>query len=295
MKGLSAEPGERKACAMSIEPERVSERKSGEPTWARNSPVALSTTRMAVEQSRIEPREALAGQRLERGLQARIDRKPDHTLARRRLERLLRRMGRHRREGPPLGRNGLGLGVFGFRDTDEAAFARPIEHACAGTFRRLRETVGPARFRRLRESYEECGLSDREPLRFLAEIGEARGAQAFDIASVRCKPQVEIEHVASLVRRLFDFDRADHLAQLGRDRTIRPRLEKARHLHGEGRSARYDPAVQDHLQHRSRERERVDPAMLREAAVLVGAPACRDSAGRHRALRSAVANARSAW
>ncbi len=220
-------------------------------------------------ESRIEPREALAGQCLERGLQrasiaSRITRSPG-VASSASCAAWAATAGK--------GRRSVGMGsALAF--SASATLMRPRSRARSSTRARARSAAcGKRSGRRVSgdcgESYEECGLADREPLRFLAEIGEARGAQAFDIASVRCKPEVEIENL-DLRTRLFDFDRADHLAQLGRDRTIRPRLEKARHLHGERRSARYDPAVQDHLQRRSHDRERVDPAMLREAAVLVG-------------------------
>src|SRR4029077_17942581 len=93
---------------------------------------------------------------------------------------------------------------------------------------------------------EKGSLADREPFRLLAEVSEARGPKALDIAAIGRQQEVEIENLR-LRARTIDLDRADHLAKLRRDRAIRARLEETRHLHGERRGARDDAAFREHL------------------------------------------------
>ena len=76
---------------------------------------------------------------------------------------------------------------------DGAGKRQPIKHAVAGGPRRFRVAVGAARFGRLGQGDEERGFGGGQARRLLAEVGEARGADAFDVAAVGRERQVERE------------------------------------------------------------------------------------------------------
>ena len=86
--------------------------------------------------------------------------------------------------------------------------------------RRRRVAVGPARFGRLRQGDEQRRLGEGQPLRLLAEIGEARRADALDVAAIGREREVEVEDSA-LAEALLELHGAHHLAQLRR-RAVRP-------------------------------------------------------------------------
>ena len=125
------------------------------------------------------------------------------------------------------------------------------------------------RFRRLRQRHQHRRFRQRQPLRLLAEIGNGGGANAFEIAAERRQRQIEIENLI-LGQLPLDLDRAHHLAQLGVDRALAPRLHQPRQLHRDGRAAGDDVAAGDELQRGAAQRQRIDAAVGIEPPVLVG-------------------------
>ena len=151
-----------------------------------------------------------------------------------------------------------------------------VEHAVARHARDLRRAVGPARFRRLRQRYQQSRLMQRQPLRLLAEIGQRGGAHAFKIAAIGGKAEIERKDVA-LGQRGFELDRARHLPQLGGEAALAARLQQARDLHGQRRAAGDDAPVGREQPRRTHQRQRIDAAMRIKAFVLVGDEQCNEA------------------
>ena len=70
-------------------------------------------------------------------------------------------------------------------------FGHAQEHAIAGRAGCLWVAIGAQPLGRSRDRNQQRALGDREACRLLAEIGEARGAHAFEIAAERRQGQVE--------------------------------------------------------------------------------------------------------
>jgi hypothetical protein len=105
--------------------------------------------------------------------------------------------------------------------------------------------------------------------RLLAEIGQRRRPDAFDIAAERGQLQVKRQDVA-LSQPPFQRQRDADLAQLARPAPGRPILQQARNLHGQRRAARDDPTVAQRLSRGARQRLGSTPAWSAEALVLIG-------------------------
>ena len=128
--------------------------------------------------------------------------------------------------------------------------------------------VQPAVFRRLRQRHQQRRFRQRQPLRLLAEIGDRGGANALEIAAIGRQRQIQIENLV-LGQLPLDFDRADHLAQLGINRPLAPRLHQPRELHGDGRAAGHDVAAGDELQRGAAQRQRIDAGVGTETPVFI--------------------------
>ena len=76
---------------------------------------------------------------------------------------------------------------------NDAGRGDAVEHAVAGVARRLDRAVRAALLRRLRQRDQQRRLAQRQPPRLLAEIGERRGAHAFEVAAVGREAEVERE------------------------------------------------------------------------------------------------------
>ena len=144
-----------------------------------------------------------------------------------------------------------------------------VEHAVARSARGRDRAVRPAQLRRLRQRDQQRRLGHRQPARLLAEIGERRRANAFEIAAIGREAEIERQHLV-LGERALELDRAHHLPQLGGERALGARLQQPRHLHGDGRAAGHDAAAGDELKRGARHRQRIDAGMRAEAPVLVG-------------------------
>ncbi len=217
---------------------------------------------------RVEALQTVADESFECGLLASSDGQPMHPGAGV-PDRRLGRVGGDRREGPPPRREGLGLGGYRLRGREKTLGRSDIEHAIAGPACRLGIAVRPARLGRLRQRDEERGFGEGEPLRLAPEICEARGAGAFEIAAVRREREVEPQDLG-LRQPPLQFDGPRDLAQFRAHAPFVPRLEEARHLHGQRRTARDDAALPQELCAGPGERPQVDAAMLLEAVILVG-------------------------
>src|SRR5262249_27474991 len=86
-----------------------------------------------------------------------------------------------------------------------------------GESARARRTVRPARRRALRDDRERQRLRQREPARWLAEIDEARGADALDVTAVGNEVEISLEDLAIRVPAL-DLERARDLLELAAKR-----------------------------------------------------------------------------
>ena len=113
-------------------------------------------------QFRPEARDALFGQRLELRLQPRVDRELDDLRLAVGGDRFFGGVRGQRREGQARLRDRLALGRRGVVGADDAARGDAVEHAVARGARALRRTIGPPRFRRLRQRDQQRRLGDGE-------------------------------------------------------------------------------------------------------------------------------------
>ena len=102
-------------------------------------------------------------------------------------------------------------------------------------------------------------LGRRQTGRLLAEIGEAGGAHAFEIAAERRQRHVDRQHVV-LAQALLQAQRLGDLDEFRRQRP-RPPFEQADRLHRQGRGAGDDAAVCHELADGAQHRGRIDAGM----------------------------------
>ena len=147
-------------------------------------------------------------------MQARIERKLLDAFGRRLGNGLLGDMRAEIREGAARDRDRLVAGGCDLVRCSEAGLLDPLQHAFARLAGGFDETVRPACLGRLRERDEQGRLGGGEPLRLLAEIGEACGADAFEIAAEGREREIEVED-AGLVEAPLQLDGAYGLPELG--------------------------------------------------------------------------------
>ena len=243
-------------------------------------------------QLRAVARGAVADERLEPGLEVAVDGEADGALVRAGGERALGEMrGEHREIAPRCG-HALGFRRLGFLFAEYAGGDQPVEDAVARGARRVGVAVGTARLWRLRQRDKQRRLGDGEPGRLLAEIGEARGADALDVAAIGREHQVEGEDLVLGEARL-ELLRHQDLAELSVGIAGRRAFDQAGNLHGERRAAGDDPAAGQHeLPRGADQRVPIDAVVLGEAPVLVGdeqlEEALVDIVFRHRQAPAAV-------
>ena len=131
-----------------------------------------------------EPAGALGDQRLEPGLQAGVEGGRDRPVARVCRDQPVGEVRGERGEGAPDVGDALGAGGGGFVGGEDAGADGAGEDAVAGKPRRLGRAVGAAGLGGLRQRDEERGFGGGEPARLLAEVGEAGGADALEVAAV---------------------------------------------------------------------------------------------------------------
>ena len=211
----------------------------------------------------------LAGEVLEVGLQPGVDRQAMHEA---RLVLLDLGVGEVRGEHGELaahGRHALASRAPRLVGGDHAMRGGVGQHAVAGAPRGLREAVGTAQLRRLRQRHEQGRLGQRQAPRLLAEVGERGGAHALEVAAERGKPQVKAQDRV-LGELALQLQRAQRLAHLAGAGALVLAGQQARHLHGQRRAAGDDAAMAHELPAGTADGDGVDAAVGREAPVLEG-------------------------
>ncbi len=212
---------------------------------------------------------AVARQRFENLLQTRIQRQPDDRRILHGRDGLVGGMRRENWHRLAQARHRRGLGLNRIFLGRLALFDHAIEHAIARRARGIGITIEPSGFRRLRQRHQQRRFRQRQSLRLLAEIGDRRGANALEIAAIRRQRQIQIENLI-FCQLPLDFERANHLAQLGVNRPLPPRLQQPGQLHGDGGAAGDDVATADQLKRGAAQGERIDAGMDAEAPVFIG-------------------------
>ena len=217
---------------------------------------------------RAERARPLARQVLEVLLQGGVDGEPVNLPRRRRCDDLIGGVRRERRHWPPPRRHRLELGLRDLVGRQAPGRGDSVQHAVARLACGGERAIRPAAFGRLRQRHQQRCLAERQPPRLLAEISQRRSADAFEIAAVRRKAQIQRQHLV-FAERALKLDRPHHLAQFRTERALGARLQQSRDLHGQGRAARHDAAAAHKLIGGAKERHRIDARMRAEAPVLV--------------------------
>ena len=156
---------------------------------------------------------ALGDEGLEAGLERGVEGRRDLGRARARGDEAVGEVGRERRERAADGRHRLGAGGGGLLGVEDAGGGGAGEDAVAGGAGGLGRAVGAAGLGRLRQRDEERGLGGGEAAGLLAEPGEARGADALEVAAVGGEGEVEAEDRV-LVEAALEGEGDAHLAEL---------------------------------------------------------------------------------
>ena len=162
---------------------------------------------------RPQPLDALARERLQRGLEGAVDREPVDAGIWRGADGVLRGMGREHRERAADRGHGLGPHPRGLGGSEKAARDGAGEHARARGAGGGGVAVRPARLGRLGERDEERGLRQVKPARLAAEIGERGRPQPLDVAAIGRAREIEVEDLV-FAQSPLDLDRAHDLAEL---------------------------------------------------------------------------------
>ena len=263
------------------------------PTWARTSPVALSITRMRPGQFRAERVRRARGQRFEARLQPRVDGRADDRRSLGRATAASAAWAAIIGKGAPLGRRlGPGAGAASLGGQAMRCRQRAIEHAVARARAAFGHAIGRGASGDCGNATSSAASAERQALRLLAEIGEARGAQALDIAAIGRQRKIEIEDLRLVAAAASSCTRA-HIC-----RSLAASVRSAR---GSSRRAtcmvRVEPPETTrpwrHMPGGARRRAGVDAAMLREAPILIG-DQHREKRGSTSLRRAAAASARPA-
>ena len=217
---------------------------------------------------RTEARRVFARQRFELRLQARIERQAQHVLRGRAAQRALGRVRREHGKGFAHLRRGVAHRRLRFRARQCAAFDGAGQNAVARAPGVIGMAIRPSRLRRLWQRDEQRRFRVAQAFRLLAEIGEARRAQAFEIAAIGRETQIKAEDFVLAVG-VFQLHGAHDLPRLGRQRAFVARFEQARNLHRQRRTAGDDAALTRPLQRRATHRDGIDAAMGAKAAIFV--------------------------
>ena len=178
-------------------------------------------------------------------------------------------VGRIHSERPPSRRHRLAVGPQHFRRADEPRRLRLRQdprprRSRAGSVPR---NIRPPPLGRLRQRHQQRRLAEREPPRLPPEIGERGRPHALEVTAERRKPEIEIENLV-LAEMPLELHGPQHLPPLGQERPPVPFVQEAGHLHRQRRGPRDDPAIDQELPARPRERPPVDAAVITEPLVL---------------------------
>ncbi len=175
--------------------------------------------------------------------------------------------------------------------SNDAGSDGAIEDAIAGDTSCLDVAVRAANLGRLGKRDEKRRLAGRKMTRLLAEVGQRRGAHAFDVAAERGEAQVKAQDLG-LAQLVLELQRANHLPELAGAGALVAAVEQARDLHRQRRAAGNDAAVAREQIARAQEGVEIDAAVLVEALVLEGHQDRESSADQPRSARAAGASGR---
>ncbi len=130
-------------------------------------------------------------------------------------------------------RHRFALGRFGLIRVDHAFGHSPRQHPVARRFGPVSGPVGAAAFGALRNGNQQRRLGGRQAIRFLAEIGNRGGPDAFKVAAKGRKMQVKLQDLV-LGQPPLQRQRDAHLPQLAADFAGRAFLQQPRDLHCQG-------------------------------------------------------------
>ena len=170
-------------------------------------------------------------------------------------------------QGPASAGDSVARGQRSFVLGESAELHRPPQYLVPGGARTLRVPVRAQARRSLRQHDQKSRLRIRQVRRLLAQPGERGGADPFQVSAVGRQGQVELEDLP-LREMGFELEGAQHLQTLG-PQGPRPRFQQARDLHGQGGRTRDHGARHRPLGERAHHRQRVDPRVIVEPAVLV--------------------------
>ena len=220
MNGFSAEPGERSARVMSIQPPGAVEPGRAD-RGAHGAAPGLDHQDRRPRRPAPWARGGGCGERLQAALQVGVEGGEHRGLvARRGAGELAGRVPGERREAAAGPAAGSAAASSARGRAIRPARTMRVEHPGAGRARRGRMAVRPARLGRLRQGDQQRLLAVGQALRLVAEVGEAGGAHALQIAAVGRQRQVERQHLALGEPRL-QLQRARHL-----DRAWPPKVRR---------------------------------------------------------------------
>ena len=124
-------------------------------------------------------------------LQGRVDGEPNFAGSGRLGNRPIRCKRREHRHRQTARWHRFGFGKRDLISRHRSGLGKPIENAIARCPRRRGGTIGPSQLRRLRKGNKQCCFAERQPARFLAEIGERRSADTLDVAAIGCDLEIE--------------------------------------------------------------------------------------------------------
>ena len=176
---------------------------------------------------------------------------------------------RKRGERQTLTRAGIALRGTGGIVADHPVAGHAGQHAVPRGDGGKGRAVGASRLGRLRQCDQQGGLGRSQTQRLLAEVGQGRGAQPFEVAAHGREVKVEPQH-PRLAQPPFQRKRQPDLTQLARPCPGATVFQQARGLHGQGRAARDDASGPQGLPRGAQHRTRIDAGMGVEPLVLIG-------------------------
>ncbi|MNU88722.1 hypothetical protein D3C71_785420 [compost metagenome] len=144
---------------------------------------------------------------------------------------------------------------------------QPLHHLVTGGAGPLGVAIRPVAAGSLRQHRQQRRLGISQLGCALAEIGKTCGLHSLQVAAKGRPVEVDGEQGA-LVMVPLQLQRARHLAQLAGHAPV-VGLDKARHLHGEGRAARHGAPIAQPLPDPAHHGHRIDPGMAPKVAILV--------------------------
>ena len=138
--------------------------------------------------------------------------------------------------GQPPGRYGLALGAFRLLVAEDVPGNQHVQHAVAGGFSLLGETVGPTPGRVLGQGDEQRAFCPCQLGWCLAEVEPRGSSNAVNVTAKGGRDEVEVEDFV-LVEATLQLPRAQDFQHFCLRRAVWARFQQARGLHTQGRAA----------------------------------------------------------